>query len=97
MAHESNTNIDSKHDEGAGLLKKVARTIGGALGTVASRTGLDSGSSSSPTPRIVGGKYQKSGKHRLPRKLKKLTRKQAAARQGEEAPASSATASAHLE
>lgn len=93
---ESNMNIDSKHEEDAGLLKKVARTIGSALGTVAGRTGLDSGSSPSPKPRIVGGKYQKSGKHRLPRKVKKLMRKQAAAPQ-DQASTISAMASARSE
>lgn len=95
--HESDTDTHTKPEAGAGLLTKVARTIGSALGAVASKTGLDSGSSPSPKPRIVGGKYEKSGKHRLPRKLKKLMRKQAVARQGEGASAGSAMASAHSE
>ncbi len=95
--HESNTDTHPKEEGGAGLLTKVARTIGSALGAVASKTGLDSGSSPSPNPRIVDGKYQKSGKHRLPRKLKKLMRKQAVARQGEGVSAGSAMVSAHSE
>jgi hypothetical protein len=95
--HESNTAIHSEQEGGAGLLNKVARTIGSALGAVASMTGLDSGSFPSPKLRIVRGKYQKSGKHRLPRKVKKLMRIQAAARQGEGASATSAMASAHSE
>jgi hypothetical protein len=67
----------SKQRGGAGILNTVARKIGGALGTVASKVGLESDPSHITQPRIIGGKYQKSGKRRLPRKLKKLMGKQA--------------------
>ena len=56
------------------LLKKAARAIGSAVGAAAARTGI-AHAQTTHEPRIVNGKFQKSHKHRLPRKLKKLQKK----------------------
>jgi hypothetical protein len=70
-----------EHDEkaGGGILEKAATTIGSVIGAVAASTGLAKHDAkaeppkSSEPPRVIKGKFQKSGKHRLPRKLKKLS------------------------
>jgi hypothetical protein len=57
------------------LLEQAARTIGAAIGAVVVKTGL----AVQPVTgqRVINGKFQKRGKHRLPRKLKKQQRKAA--------------------
>jgi hypothetical protein len=57
------------------LLEDAAKTIGAALGEVAVKTGL--AVKRAPGDRTINAKFQKSGKHRLPRKLKKQQRKAA--------------------
>jgi hypothetical protein len=57
------------------LLNEAARTIGAALGEVAVKTGLAARRPAGE--RMVNARFQKSGKHRLPRKLKKQQQKAA--------------------
>ena len=61
-----------------GTLEKAATAIGSALGTVVAKTGLGD-HHGSEKPRVVKGKFQKSGRQRLPRKLKKISRRKTAA------------------
>jgi hypothetical protein len=55
------------------LLEEAARTIGAVLGEVAVKTGLAARHATGE--RIIGGRFQKSGKQRLPRKVKKQHQK----------------------
>ena len=65
---------------GPSLLEKAAMKIGSVIGAVAATTGLakhDAKGKLSNQPRVIKGKFQKSGKHRLPRKLKKMAARKA--------------------
>ena len=69
------TLAEKKSPDKPALLEEAARTIGAALGEVAVKTGLVARKPASK--RVINGKFQKSGKHRLPRKLKKQQQKAA--------------------
>lgn len=56
--------------ENGRLLTKAARAIGSAVGIAAAKTGL-AHTAATHGPRVIDGKFQKTHKHRLPRKLKK--------------------------
>jgi hypothetical protein len=57
-----------------GLLKAAARAIGSAVGIAAAKAGMAHPEEPHGS-RTVNGKFQKSHKHRLPRRLKKVQKK----------------------
>jgi hypothetical protein len=67
------TLAEKKSTDKPALLEEAARTIGAALGEVAVKTGLVARQPAGK--RAVNAKFQKTGKHRLPRKLKKQQQK----------------------
>ncbi len=69
------TLAEKKSADKPALLEEAARTIGAAPGEVAVKTGLVAGQPAAK--RTINSKFQKSGKHRLPRKLKKQQQKAA--------------------
>jgi hypothetical protein len=66
-----------KEAGGEELLQKTAKAIGAALGKAAVKTGLAHPEPAAPKK---SGKLAKSGKKRLPRKLKKQEKKKLASR-----------------
>jgi hypothetical protein len=66
---------DKKAAHKPALLEETARTIGAALGTAALKAGL--AVKHEVGARIINGRFQKSDKSRLPRKLKKQHQKAA--------------------
>lgn len=68
------TLADKKAANKPALLEEAARTIGAALGTVAVKAGL---AAKHQTGGRINGRFQKTGKQRLPRKVKKQQQKAA--------------------
>ncbi len=66
---------EPKPEGSEGLAKRVAVKVGAALGVVAATAGL-AREGQKQAKRMVDGKFQKSQKHRLPRKQKKARMKQ---------------------
>lgn len=68
-----------KNEPKTSVLKEVAIAVGKATGTVASLVGTHQAAPESSQPGTARGKLAKKHKSRVPRRLKKAMKKQAAA------------------
>jgi hypothetical protein len=82
MAKKTNLGGGKEVADDKGLLQKTAKTLGSALGSVAAKTGLGGHDPQQSRPGVINGKFQKRGKHRLPRRLKKLEKNRSQALAG---------------